>query len=62
MDLFVPTIREIWLDDVEIVKSPVNGPAFVNFPWRGVVHTTEISRRVIRVPERPGRREDPDPE
>ena len=28
----------------------------------GVVHTTEIRRRVIRVPERPGRREDPDPE
>ena len=28
----------------------------------GVVHTSEIRRRVGGIPERPGRREDPDPE
>jgi hypothetical protein len=41
VDLFVPTNRELWLEGADIVRSPVNGPAFLPFPWRGVLHTTE---------------------
>ena len=33
--------KEIWLDGATLMKSPVNGPAFLPFPWRGVLHTTE---------------------
>jgi len=41
VDLFVPTDREVWLEGADIVRSPVNGPRFLPFPWRGVLHTTE---------------------
>lgn len=33
----------MWLPDAQQVRSPVNGPRFNAFPWRGVLHTTEGS-------------------
>jgi hypothetical protein len=31
---------ELWLPDIEKING-MNGPKFVSFPWRGLLHTTE---------------------
>jgi hypothetical protein len=40
IDLFINN-GELWIPDVTVIKSPVNGPKFLPMPWRGVLHTTE---------------------
>src|SRR5262249_8902556 len=34
---------ELWLENATLVKSAVNGPRYIDLPWRGVLHTTEGS-------------------
>jgi hypothetical protein len=32
---------EIWLPTATVIRAPVNGPKYIDLPWRGVLHTTE---------------------
>jgi hypothetical protein len=40
VDMF-PSGEEIWLPDATVVRASVNGPSYIDLPWRGVLHTTE---------------------
>jgi hypothetical protein len=32
---------DVWLPGAKVIASPVNGPTFLDLPWRGILHTTE---------------------